>query len=69
MRRLVVLIDGYHDAHTAKTAVNVIRYKPEEVVAVLDRQAAGRTTQELLGVGARSRWSPRWPRPPQPMPS
>jgi uncharacterized NAD-dependent epimerase/dehydratase family protein len=51
MRRLVILIDGYHDAHTAKTAVNVIRYKPEEVVAVLDRQAAGRTTQDLLGVG------------------
>ncbi len=50
-RRLVILIDGHHDAHTAKTAINVIRYKPEEVVAVLDRRAAGKTTQELLGVG------------------
>ena len=50
-RRLIVLIDGHHDAHTAKTAINVIRYKPEDVVAVLDRQAAGRSTQELFGVG------------------
>jgi uncharacterized NAD-dependent epimerase/dehydratase family protein len=50
-RRLLILIDGYHDSHTAKTAINVIRYKPEEVVAVLDRQAAGKRCQELLGVG------------------
>jgi uncharacterized NAD-dependent epimerase/dehydratase family protein len=50
-RRLVILVDGHHDAHTAKTAINVIRYKPEDVVAVLDRQAAGKTTQELFGVG------------------
>ena len=51
MRRLIILTDGYRDAHTAKTAINVIRYKPEEVVAVLDRQGAGMTTQEWLGVG------------------
>lgn len=50
-RRLLILTDGYHDSHTAKTAINVIRYKPEDVVAVLDRQAAGKTCQELLGVG------------------
>jgi len=50
-RRLIILTDGYHDSHTAKTAINVIRYKPEDVVAVLDRQAAGKTCQELLGVG------------------
>ncbi len=48
---MVVLTDGYSDLHTAKTAINVLRYKPEEVVAVLDRQAAGRTSQELLRVG------------------
>ena len=51
MRRLIILTDGYRDAHTAKTAINVIRYKPEVVVAVLDREGAGRTTQEWLGVG------------------
>jgi uncharacterized NAD-dependent epimerase/dehydratase family protein len=51
MRRLIILTDGYNDFHTAKTAINVIRYKPEDVVAVLDRPGAGKTTQEWLGVG------------------
>jgi uncharacterized NAD-dependent epimerase/dehydratase family protein len=50
-RRLIILTDGYHDAHTAKTAINVIRYKPEEVAAVLDRHEAGKTCQQLLGLG------------------
>lgn len=50
-RRLLILTDGYHDSHTAKTAINAIRYKPEEVVAVLDRNQAGKTCQELFGLG------------------
>ena len=50
-RRMILLTDGYQRAHTAKTAIYVIRYRPEEVVAVLDRAAAGQTCQELLGVG------------------
>ena len=51
-RRMVVLVDGYTDISTAKTAIGVIRYRPEEVVAVLDRAGAGKTSGELLGVGA-----------------
>ena len=50
-RRMVVLVDGYSDAHTAKTAVCVIRYRADEVVAVLDRGEAGKTSGQLLGVG------------------
>ena len=50
-RRMIVLTDGYRDPHTAKTAICVIRYRPEEVVAVLDRQGAGQTAVEWLGVG------------------
>ncbi len=50
-RRMIVLTDGRTDLHTAKTAICVIRYRPEEVVAVLDRESAGETCQELLGVG------------------
>lgn len=50
-RRLILLTDGYRDAHTAKTAVNLLRYKPEDVVAVLDRAGAGRTAQEWFGLG------------------
>ncbi len=51
MRRMIVLTDGYNDAHTAKTAICVIRYKPEEVVAVLDRESAGKTCTQVMGVG------------------
>ncbi len=50
-RRMIVLTDGYRDPHTAKTAICVIRYRPEEVVAVLDRQGAGQTAGQWLGVG------------------
>ena len=50
-RRMIVLTDGYRDPHTAKTAICVIRYRPEEVVAVLDRQGAGETAGSWLGVG------------------
>jgi uncharacterized NAD-dependent epimerase/dehydratase family protein len=50
-RRLIILTDGYNHAHVAKTAICVIRYRPEEVVAILDPPGAGKTCQELLGVG------------------
>ena len=50
-RRMVILVDGYTDTSTAKTAICVIRYRPEEVVAVLDRGGAGKTSGQLLGVG------------------
>jgi len=50
-RRMVILVDGYTDASTAKTAIGVIRYRTEEVVAVLDRGGAGKTSGQLLGVG------------------
>ena len=50
-RRMIVLTDGHTDPHTAKTAICVIRYRPQEVVAVLDRQSAGQTCQEAVGVG------------------
>lgn len=48
---MIILTDGYIEANTAKTAICTIRYRPEEVVAVLDRTAAGRTTGEVMGVG------------------
>jgi uncharacterized NAD-dependent epimerase/dehydratase family protein len=48
---MIVLTDGYNDWHTAKTAVCVIRYRPEQVVAVLDRNGAGKTCREVLQIG------------------
>ena len=49
-RKIILLTDGQTNVH-AKTAISVIRYQREEVVALLDRDTAGRTSQELLSVG------------------
>jgi uncharacterized NAD-dependent epimerase/dehydratase family protein len=51
-RQIVCLTEGHTNPHTAKTAASVIRYRPEEVVAVLDRQHAGGDLSALLGTGA-----------------
>lgn len=48
-RGLVVLADGRLDLHAAKTAIGVIRYGPDPVVAVIDREHAGRTVADALG--------------------
>jgi uncharacterized NAD-dependent epimerase/dehydratase family protein len=50
-RRIVILTDGRTNPVNAKTAACVVRYKPEEVVALLDPTQAGKTAGELLGVG------------------
>ncbi len=48
--KIVILTDGQTNMH-AKTAITVIRYRRDEVVAILDRETAGRTSAELLSVG------------------
>jgi len=50
-RRMIILTEGYTLARSAKTAICAIRYRPEQVLAVFDRQHAGRTCREVLGVG------------------
>ena len=52
MRKLIILTEGHTDPHTAKTCSSVIRYRPEEVVAMLDSTQRGETSQSLLGVGS-----------------
>jgi uncharacterized NAD-dependent epimerase/dehydratase family protein len=54
-RRLVILAEGHFGFHSAKTALGVIRYGPDPVVAVLDSTNAGRTAGDALGVAG-----PRW---------
>jgi uncharacterized NAD-dependent epimerase/dehydratase family protein len=49
--RFLILADGEFGPLTSKTANSVIRYLPDRVVAVVDRVAAGRTVQEVLGFG------------------
>jgi uncharacterized NAD-dependent epimerase/dehydratase family protein len=50
-RRFAILTEGHSDPITAKTASCVIRYCPQEVVALLDSTQQGKTSEELLGVG------------------
>ena len=49
--RYLILADGDFGPMTSKTANSVIRYLPDRVVGVLDRQQAGRTSAEVLGFG------------------
>ena len=50
-RKLVILTEGSLDVFSAKTAVSVIRYCREEVVAVIDSVNAGKDIESIIGVG------------------
>lgn len=50
-RRIVLLTDGYSSPHYAKTAMSLLRYRPDEVVAVLDQEHAGKTAEQLFKMG------------------
>lgn len=49
-RRLVILAEGTLDFHHGKTATSILRYRPNDVVAVIDSTRAGSTTQEAVGL-------------------
>jgi len=49
--RYLILADGDFGPMTSKTANSVIRFLPGQVVAVLDRQQAGRMAADVLGFG------------------
>jgi len=49
--KFLILADGDFAPMTSKTANSVIRYLPERVVGVVDRQNAGKTVQDVLGFG------------------
>lgn len=47
-RRFVILTEGQFGVHDAKTALGVIRYGHDHVVAILDSTMAGRNLRELM---------------------
>jgi uncharacterized NAD-dependent epimerase/dehydratase family protein len=49
--RFLIVADGDFGPMTSKTANSVIRYLPDRTVAVLDREHAGKTVQDVLGFG------------------
>ncbi|MHB8398606.1 MAG: DUF1611 domain-containing protein [Candidatus Limnocylindrales bacterium] len=53
-RRIVILAEGQFGFHHGKTAMGVIRYGPDPVVAVIDSSNAGRSVREWLGEGPRA---------------
>ncbi|MEM8946578.1 MAG: DUF1611 domain-containing protein [Planctomycetota bacterium] len=48
---MIILTEGHSEPITAKTAASVLRYKPQDVVALLDTTQVGKTAEQLLGVG------------------
>jgi hypothetical protein len=50
-RKMVLLTWGYSNPRTAKTAAGLLRYCPQECVAVLDPDNAGRKAREFLDAG------------------
>ena len=50
-RRLVILTEGKLDVFGAKTAVSIIRYRKEEVVAIIDSVNAGKALESIIEVG------------------
>jgi uncharacterized NAD-dependent epimerase/dehydratase family protein len=50
-RSYLIIADGDFGPMTSKTANSVIRYLPDRVVAVLDREQVGKTVQDVLGFG------------------
>ena len=50
-RRLILLTEGALGVFSSKTATSVIRYRRDDVVAVLDSRAAGQALESILGIG------------------
>ena len=50
-RRMVILAEGQFSHHTSKTANGVIRFIPEQVVAIIDSRNVGKTTNDVIGAG------------------
>lgn len=50
-RRLVLLAEGRLTPLDAKTAVGILRYRPDEVAAVIDSTRSGSTAEACVGIG------------------
>ncbi len=51
-QRLALFTGGTLDPYSSKTAVGLVRYRPEQVVCVLDSRHAGADLPDLIGTGA-----------------
>ena len=51
MPKIVILTEGKSNPSDAKTACGLLRYRPADVVALLDSENAGKSASSVLGVG------------------
>ncbi|TWT94694.1 DUF1611 domain-containing protein [Stieleria varia] len=51
-RRIVLLTDGYSTPFLAKTAINLLRYRCDDIAAVIDREFSGQDAFDVFGTGA-----------------
>ena len=49
--RIVLLTDGYSTPFLAKTAISLLRYRPNDIAAVLDRTLTGKDVVDVFGTG------------------
>ena len=49
--RIAILTDGYSSAFVAKTAISLLRYRSDDIAAVIDQTAAGQTAEAFLSAG------------------
>lgn len=52
-RRIVILTEGFSEPFYAKIAMSLLRYRPDDVIAVLDATEKGKFASDLFGVGDR----------------
>lgn len=50
-KRMLILTEGYTGRYTSKAAAGIIRYRRNDVLAIIDSQHAGEDPEPLLGVG------------------
>ncbi|QDT63594.1 DUF1611 domain-containing protein [Calycomorphotria hydatis] len=50
-RRIVLLTEGLSTPYYAKTAMSLLRYRREDILAVLDSAEEGKSAKELFGIG------------------
>lgn len=50
-RRVIILADGHLDSHFGKTTIGVVRYRSEDILAVVDGVNAGHMVSQVLGIG------------------
>ncbi|MCA9264102.1 MAG: DUF1611 domain-containing protein [Planctomycetales bacterium] len=50
-KRIVLITDGYSTPFSAKTAISLLRYRTDDIAAVLDGKTSAKTAGELFGVG------------------